>query len=83
MSPAEKQAFDQMREALERIYNWSNSVYYGTDTTRELREAKTQASEALTAANAVSEQHARDAVTWTPETGYVFAEQPQAQGEAT
>ena len=38
--------------------------------------------QALTAANAVSEPHARDAVTWTPETGYVFAQKPQAQGEA-
>jgi len=32
---------------------------------------------ALLSAQPEQEQHARDAVTWTPETGYVFAPQPK------
>lgn len=51
-----KQTWDATVKALERIYNWSCCVYYGTDTTLELNESKKQAKAALTAANAVSEQ---------------------------
>jgi hypothetical protein len=38
-----------------------------------VRELLRKASEALAQSG---QPHARDAIAWTPETGYVFAEQP-------
>ncbi len=61
-----------MREALE---------YYRDECTGHepsLSVFQLKVDEALTAAKAAGELHARDAVTWMPETGYLFAQQAQA-----
>lgn len=75
MTEQEQKAFDQMREAL------MATEFHLVEVGKRGNGLHKQCEDALTAANAVSEPHARDAVTWTPETGYVFAEQPQAQGD--